>query len=167
MSDHLSKPITQKALLETVSRATADNAGKPAHEADAPEPSGTPTFAGNLPILDPDTFTRTAGYLSPEAVSAYLHVLVERSEAMLVRLHLPPTSLPATSEPITAVAHALAGSAGMFGFERLAETARHFEYATEAHLPEASEMAKCLIQTTNASIREMRARMTAEVKSVA
>ena len=47
-------------------------------------------------------------------------------------------------------AHCFAGSAGMFGFERAAAVARHFERAVQADAPEAPILAEVLTAAVEA-----------------
>ena len=56
-------------------------------------------------------------------------------------------------------AHILSGSAGMFGFKRLAAVARRFEHAVQTAAPEAPAVALHLSVTINATLEELRNRV--------
>ncbi len=60
-------------------------------------------------------------------------------------------------------AHALAGSAGMFGFERLALVARHFEHAALTGSPDVAALADDLAAALDASLGEIAGRLTPAV----
>jgi HPt (histidine-containing phosphotransfer) domain-containing protein len=61
-----------------------------------------------------------------------------------------------TGNELTEVAHALAGSAGMFGFERLAAKGRSFERAVQSGAPEASTLADELCAAVDATLEKIR-----------
>ncbi|GAC1347610.1 MAG: hypothetical protein NVSMB18_33120 [Acetobacteraceae bacterium] len=145
MNAHLAKPLTQSELLKMAAELVAGRVGssKPPGSSPAPQPISAPSKTGPsnaaepapvrksaLPICNDAVLQRTAGYLAPSAVTTYLRTLSDRSEAFLRQLQLPTQKANAPAE-LAAAAHTLAGSAGMFGLERLAYLARHFESAVD------------------------------------
>jgi CheY-like chemotaxis protein/HPt (histidine-containing phosphotransfer) domain-containing protein len=162
MDGHVTKPFTPDALLSAVTRASTDKMPvssvepSPRHE-DLMTGSTKPLFGAELPILQTDAFERTAACLPSDVLAGYLQTLVERSQALLGQLRAPDP--PADQKPLTVAAHALAGSAGMFGFERLSVTARHFEHASIAHLPEVGHLTESLIAAAVDTVDEMNRRM--------
>jgi two-component system sensor histidine kinase/response regulator len=152
MTGHLTKPFTPAALQSAVLQAAADHFVPDEHTMT----SVPPLFGADLPIVQADAFERTASCLPREALATYLQTLVERSQALLQQLRDPEAAAKPT---VTVAAHALAGSAGMFGFERLSVTARHFEHAAGARLPQTEHLTQSLIATTIDSVSEMQRRL--------
>ena len=66
-----------------------------------------------LPVLNLENFKQTAAYLTPDVVATYMRTIADRSESLLHALHENARPGAAQAE----AAHALAGSAGLFGFE--------------------------------------------------
>jgi hypothetical protein len=87
-------------------------------------------MGAELAVLDPRTFDRTAAFLTTETVASYLVTIVTLGEALLRGLR-PPNALMSGDKALVETAHKLAGSAGMFGFERLASLSLRFERAVE------------------------------------
>ena len=181
MDAHLSKPFTQDALLDAVVRAVEDRAAQgkantmpqgevPAAETAPGEGAGpasrpvgvlrVPAIGSELPVLDPGAFERTAAFLAPQAVVSYLQTLAERGKALLRGLHAPD-ALARTGSDLADAAHTLAGSAGMFGFERLAMVARCFEQAVQTNAAEAPDVTEALCAAIEASLQEMHSRAPA------
>jgi len=85
----------------------------------------------------------------------------------LGRTHAPD-ALAQTADALADAAHVLAGSAGMFGFERLAVVARHFEHALKSGTAEAPALAAAplaiaLGEVIEASLADMRRHAAAPV----
>lgn len=80
------------------------------------------------PVLNTAAFERTASYLAPDAVAKYLRTIAEHSENLL-RALAEPDAFRVSVGGLADAAHTLAGSAGLFGFERLVELSRGFERA--------------------------------------
>ncbi len=170
MDGHLAKPFTPDALRDAVAQAAAGprqgGAGTPQGAKDQPAAAAPPSNAApatpapgsELPVLDPVAFGRTAGFLSPAALASYLQTIAERGEALLRVLHAPG-ALASTGADLAAAAHTLAGSAGMFGFERLATAARGFEHAVQAGAPDAQTLGDGLAAAIKASLLEISARV--------
>ena len=100
-------------------------------------------------------FARTATVLTGTALESYLGMVATRSETLLATLRAMAAGGPAREAEAEA-AHALAGSAGMFGFERLAVLARRFERAVRAGSPELPALAQALDAAIEASLPTMR-----------
>ena len=175
MDGHVAKPFTQGALLHAVAGAVERTAlGKTRSPASAGPPVGRDGSASSarganqarhmvgsdLPICDAEAFKRTAALLSASAVSTYLGTLVTRGEALLQDLHRPGIAT-GRLDALSGAAHALAGSAGMFGFQRLAFVARQFEQAADTASPEMPAIIQGLMAAIESSIREMRSRALA------
>ena len=120
-------------------------------------------------------FARTAAVLPPETVASYLRTILELGETLSRALDeadaAPGNTAPGNTAPGNAMrnnamqgnvealapaAHTLAGSAGLFGFQRLARLGQRFEHALQANSPEAATLAKPLataIQDTQRNIQ--------------
>ena len=97
-------------------------------------------IGSDLVVFNPTVFELTAFYLSSEAVSSYMDAIAERGEALLRGLR-GPDALVQTGDELAEAAHTIAGSAGMFGFERLTAVGRRFERAVQAGAAEAPALA--------------------------
>ncbi len=113
--------------------------------------------AAELPVLRTAAFEQTAAALPRAALTGYLQTLLERGQALLTQL----SSATAPDPPMAAAAHSLAGSAGMFGFERLAVSARYFEHAVAERSPRIGILQEHLIAATRETIAELRLRIAA------
>jgi len=102
-----------------------------------------------LPVLNRDNFRQTAAYLTPDVVATYLRTIADRCESLLMALRETPRPNAALAES----AHALAGSAGMFGFELVASLGRQFERAILTSHPDVSLLAERYGQALNATLR--------------
>ena len=160
MNTHLAKPFTQAALLDAVARAVATDADS--IEADPMVPkvasasvavaSRAASEAGSdLPIFSLVAFERTAVFLPPAAIADYLQILDVRIKALLEQLR-EHDALARDASGLAEAAHALAGSAGMFGFERIAAVARLFENAAQKASPETQALARQLVLALEISL---------------
>jgi HPt (histidine-containing phosphotransfer) domain-containing protein len=70
-----------------------------------------------------------------------------------------PGAAPYEPGKLVQAAHALAGSAGMFGFERLVLVARHFERTVKADPSQAAALAADLGAVLDLSLAALRARL--------
>jgi HPt (histidine-containing phosphotransfer) domain-containing protein len=100
-------------------------------------------IGSELAVFNPTVFELTAFYLAPEAVASYMEAIAERGEALLRGLR-GPDALMQTGDELAEAAHTIAGSAGMFGFERLTSLGRRFERAIQAGAAEAPALAEGL-----------------------
>ncbi len=90
-----------------------------------------PAIGAELQVLDEKAFDRTAAFLMPEAVASYMKTIDALGESLLHGLRASDASA-SYDEALVETAHKLAGSAGMFGFERVAGLSRRFERAVQA-----------------------------------
>ena len=176
MDAHLTKPFTPDTLLKAVAHWAA--AGRnpeigllvheaaPANSADTPPVPPTtaqpdePTSGSASDILDAAVFKQTTALLNPATVLTYLQSLAEAAEALVHDL-LVPDALTTRGSQLAEAAHALAGSAGLFGFRRLAAAGRHFEHAMQENTPEAEFAAQKLADAAATAIREIHCRRPA------
>jgi CheY-like chemotaxis protein/signal transduction histidine kinase/HPt (histidine-containing phosphotransfer) domain-containing protein len=157
MVDHLSKPFNQETLVAAVLRAAGTGhtngealAGGRPKTAD-PDPVANPLSGSEWPIRDPIAFENTAVFLAPEAVEVYLKSISDRGESLLRGLR-DSEDLAETGHELAEAAHGLAGSAGMFGFARLDNLGRRFEWAVKRGTAEAPVLANELEATVSATI---------------
>jgi PAS domain S-box-containing protein len=131
MIGHLAKPFTMAALLGTVAKAVAD-AGMQAGGSQAPAAPACPSRPSLswLPVIDPEVFRANAAFLSADAVQTHLGHIEVSIEAVLAAIRAGDAVPPVRPDMMEAV-HTLAGSAGLFGFVRLTETARRFSYEAQ------------------------------------
>ncbi len=162
MDEHLAKPFTQPALLAAMARAN-EAARTGAHAAPSVQEAPLQTgYAGDIALLDLAVFGQTTGYLPAENVSSHVESLIRRTEALLNGLaeaNIHPQSGLGLGHPLIAASHTLAGSAGMFGFERLSAAARQFEFLAESNPADLPAMAKSLHSVAAASVAVMRQRL--------
>jgi PAS domain S-box-containing protein len=149
MDSHLAKPFDPDALVAAVQRAstgrtTQDMGGSVDGAADR-------LPGGLLPVCNPATFDRTAFYLTPEALESYLNSLSVDGDALQRSLRVPDALTNAPDMLVDAV-HAIAGSAGLLGFERLAMVSRHFERAVVAREADMAMLADALIAALDETI---------------
>ena len=166
MDSHLAKPFTLNSLcaavLDASTRAvpnrqrddddTSMTAPEPAADRDALVTNVAAVGSG-LPILDRVCFERTTAFLAPGTAASYLKTIAERGEALLRQLRTQDAL--ASAGDLAGAAHSLAGSAGMFGFERLATVARQFEHAIQSETSNAQEFTDGLAAAIEASLPEM------------
>jgi PAS domain S-box-containing protein len=158
MDEYLTKPLTLTLLLDTVervARARQTATERVIDEAMPVDTLGVLPPASMSPVINCATFAATAAVLSPEAVASYLRTLIGDSERLRSALRAPDALL-ATSDALAEAAHALAGSASMFGFERLAELGRHFEHAVQKRTGQAAALASGLAAALETALEEMR-----------
>ena len=140
MNGHVSKPFDPETLMSAVLRASE------AISEDAPGPLSVPTDIGpaivglDLRVFNAAAFERTAQYFAPEVVASYLEEIAERGESLLSELRAPDALMRAGDE-LADSAHAIAGSAGLLGFERLTALGRRFARAASAGASETVSLA--------------------------
>ncbi|MEA2728842.1 MAG: hypothetical protein QOF70_3317 [Acetobacteraceae bacterium] len=147
-------------------RGTIPGSGTIPDSGTIPGPGTIPpvTLSGDpeLSVFDLTAFERTAQFLAPEAVSSYFRDIGERGEALLRGLN-GPDALGDVGTELAEAAHGLAGSAGMFGFARLASAGRHFERAVQTDAVETPELAARLRVTLEATLQVIRDRASVAV----
>jgi HPt (histidine-containing phosphotransfer) domain-containing protein len=113
-------------------------------------------LGSELQVIDPATFQRTASFLPPARVAAHLRTIAEDAEILLRGLR-EPDALTRMPDKLGEAAHALAGSAGMFGFERLASLGRRFEQALQsdpASAPAVADGLRAALEITLQTIHD-------------
>ena len=152
MDGHVSKPYTQANLLAAVAAATAGRAhNESVHPASVP---AVPEIGAELLVFDSNAFDSVAQYVSPKKVAVYLQTIAERGEALLLGLH-QANDLTHAGDALADAAHALAGSAGMLGFERVAALGRRFEHALQSNAADAPALAGALGAAIKATLQAM------------
>ena len=164
MDGHLAKPFSQPGLLAALARAReAVVAGERGALPQAGAGSVAEAHYGaDLAVLDETAFGQTAGYLSLGNVACHISNLIRRTEALLVGLaEIDPNLIAGckSKDMLVSAAHALAGSAGMFGFERLSAVARQFEYLAESSPEDLPRITESLRAAAQASVAAMRRRV--------
>jgi HPt (histidine-containing phosphotransfer) domain-containing protein len=104
-------------------------------------------------------FEQTTSYVSRDDAKGYLRTLMTRSGELRRRLEAPTAAGRDASSEEAAAAHVLAGSAGMFGFERLASTSRLYERSIEVGSPDREQLARDMIAALDASLEVMRMKL--------
>ena len=167
MDDHLPKPFSKPALLSTIGRAINESAARTRvcqislSNPPTTETTTMPHYGDELAVLDEAIFSQTAAYLTAENVSSHVGNLIRRTEALLDGLAASREGVSQSGgdQQVVLVAHSLAGSAGMFGFERLSAVARQFEFLMESGSADLPWMAESLRVAATASLSEMRCRV--------
>jgi len=152
MDSHLAKPFEMDTLLAAVARAVEARQPPDAGLEPAPTPTAIPPppIDMTLPVLDRKLFERTAGFLTPETLAHYMRTIAELGESLLCGLR-ESDALTRAGKALAEAAHTLAGSAGMFGFERLAAAGRGFEWAVQSGAAEAPALAAELCAAVEAA----------------
>ncbi len=111
-------------------------------------------MGAELPVLDPKVLERTAAtFFSPDAVAGYLKTIAALGETLLLGLRGFDAST-FNDNALVEKAHNLAGSAGMFGFARVASLARRFERAVETGMADVTALAGGLCAAIEATCEE-------------
>ena len=157
MDTHLAKPFDPASLLAAV--VDAVTAARTLDRAVCvPPPPGagaTGVVGSELSVVDMMAFKRTAAFLPPLAVTNYLRAIVERGDALLRRLRVADAATR-HGEELAEAAHSLAGSAGMFGFDRVAALGLRFERAAQSGSVEAVGLADGLAAAILATLLVIR-----------
>jgi signal transduction histidine kinase/DNA-binding response OmpR family regulator len=163
MDTHLPKPFTCPQLLDAVSSALtlrhmqADRRETAAASSlvEAPALAHAETEA---PVCDTEMFDRTASFLSREDVRKHVKTLAARSEEILGQLRAPANTNTEQND-LLAAAHSVAGSAGMFGFQRLSQSARRYELAVVRGLADRGPATRGLVAAIETTLCDMRGRL--------
>jgi signal transduction histidine kinase/CheY-like chemotaxis protein/HPt (histidine-containing phosphotransfer) domain-containing protein len=131
MNLHVSKPFAPEDLTRAVARAAGEPGSGGAGDAVAAA-AAAPDDA-----VDSGMFARTAAMLPPDVLKYSLQTIAERARGLLGRIEKDGRRAEQAPE-LANLAHALGGSAGMFGFKRLASAAKHYEYAVQAESPDST-----------------------------
>ena len=157
MNAHLAKPFSPDALCAAVAGAV-----EVSHEPLADATSTVAEQCNEERVLVVDaTFDFTSSCLPPEEVRAYLQGIAERATALAARLARYDAT-PSRHDPeLASLAHALAGSAGLFGFDRLSAAAQAFEYALTSATGEPDHCVATLFSALEATVPELSRRIAA------
>jgi signal transduction histidine kinase/DNA-binding response OmpR family regulator len=162
MDTHLPKPFTCPQLLDAVSSALTLRHMQSDQHAELFAPPGTNPQAASSdadePVCDTEMFDRTASFLSREDVRKHVKTLAARSEEILGQLRGPANS-NVGQDDLLAAAHSVAGSAGMFGFQRLSQSARRYELAVVRDLPEREPATRGLVAAIETTLLDMELRL--------
>jgi CheY-like chemotaxis protein/HPt (histidine-containing phosphotransfer) domain-containing protein len=158
MDSHVSKPFDPDTLVSAVLRACGlgETTEQDATVIVVPAATIVPEAGSELMIFNPAAFERTAFFLAPDAVASYLEAIAERGQSLLRGLRGPDALIYAGDE-LADAAHSIAGSAGMFGFERLTSLGRRFERAVNdgaADAPALAESLSAALETTLQAIHD-------------
>ena len=167
MDSHLPKPFGPDTLLTAVLRAVAARPARSENLGSGSTPGISPAGAvvgSDLAVFNPAVFERTAFYLTSEAVASYMDAIAERGEALLRGLR-GPDALMQTGDELAEAAHTIAGSAGMFGFERLTSLGRRFERAIQAGAAEAPALADGLAAALEVTLQTIHNRTLAAAEA--
>jgi CheY-like chemotaxis protein len=166
MNGHVSKPFDPDKLAAAVVRAALagsaqGNAREPEFTVSIPAPIAR-GIGSELRVIDLETFKRTAAFVAPKALVSYLRKITALAKALLIMLDGPDVP-EYTGNEFAGAAHIVAGTAGMFGFERLTVVSRQFERATECGTSEAAPTAEALSAAITETLPEIHRRMLAVV----
>ena len=137
MDGHVAKPVDYAVLMRAISDVIARTPPKWAEDCSPPAPPGAKAEEKSLPRLDRTVLDQTLAFIPPGEVGANLKALRARKKQMLALLD--QSAAPAL---LAETAHALASTAGMFGFVALSAASRNFERAAANEAPEASGLAQ-------------------------
>jgi PAS domain S-box-containing protein len=157
MNGHLAKPFDPAALHAALNQAVDAN-WEAAHvqtdDDGAPPPRALelPVLGSDLQVLNRRVFESTAVLLPDESVAAYLTTLASLGSKLMADLKAP-YAIERNGKAIAEAAHRLAGSAGMFGFERLAVLGRSCEQALDAKTDDAAAIVQGLVAALEATRR--------------
>jgi len=175
MDCHVAKPFTLDSLLAALAQGyqTGRRHAGSSGQSEPPVPpklhepialaNGAPTRALAMAVLDLEDlifdevmFNATTEFLTPEEVTSHMHTLAVRGGALLQNLRALDGAIAAGGE-LAEATHALAGSAGMFGFKRLASEGLCFERAIQTSAQVTPAATESLIKTLEITLQEMRA----------
>ncbi len=108
-------------------------------------------------MLNLRAFKARADSLAPEKLADYVRTIAGRTEDILRGLCMPD-ALATNDTKLADAAHALAGSAIMFGFERLAAAALGFERAVQTGAVETPAFADDLRAAATITLEEIHTR---------
>ncbi len=181
MNGHVTKPFAPEVLCEAVRDAAfpdppadtfmiADRAAAAelpctaGQEKAAALSATTDMVASAVPVVpeagaassgfDSAVFARMAGLLAPDILVSSLQTIGSRGNAFLT-LARSGGRFENNVLPLAEMAHTLGGCAGMFGFARLANAAKRFEYAVQSNAPETGARAADLITAVEEAAAEI------------
>ena len=161
MNGHVTKPFAPEVLCAAVREAAfpdpPSDAGSITDVAGAAAPTA-PEVGAPATDFDPSVFARTAGLLAPDILVSSLQTIASRGNAFLT-LARSGGKFESDMLPLAEMAHTLGGCAGMFGFARLANASKRFEYAVQSNAPETGMRAADLITAVEEGLTEIELRL--------
>jgi signal transduction histidine kinase/FixJ family two-component response regulator len=154
MDGHLLKPYDPDMLLAAIMRAIAFKSSQRVSPGSPPPAAAASAIGLELAVLDRAMFDRTAAHLAPDAIASYLATIAELAGSLLRGLRQDDAGTP-NGDELAAEAHTLAGSAGMFGYTRVAEAARRFEGAMQSGAGAAPDLVEGLRAALEATLEEI------------
>jgi CheY-like chemotaxis protein len=146
------------AAAEAASSSPAEQTRPPAAPAStdgqARDAAVVPEATVATPGFDASVFARTAGLLAPDILVSSLQTIASRGNAFL-KLARSGGKFENHVLPLAEMAHTLGGCAGMFGFARLANASKRFEYAVQSNAPETGMRAADLITAVEEALTEI------------
>jgi PAS domain S-box-containing protein len=170
MDSHLAKPFNPDTLLAAVLQAVSAGLSPSLNLDLVPMPTpvqvASAVMGSELPVFDAESFQRTAAFLPDETVASYLGTIDTIGESLALGLHERDV-LTSNAGALAETAHKLAGSAGMFGFERLAALGRRFERAVDTGAADVSDLALGLCMAIEATREEIHIRNRQKAQTAA
>jgi hypothetical protein len=117
-------------------------------------------ICSELRLVDIEAFKRTASYLAPKTIASYLGNIAGLAKALLIMLDGPDIPDYDCNE-FAGAAHVVAGTAGMFGFERLTVASRQYERASESGASDAPLLGEALSAAIEETLPEIHSRILA------
>ncbi len=169
MDSHLAKPFDPNTLLAAVVRAAGAGSSRTQHLDSTSQTNiaistaAVPVIGLELLVFNLNAFERTASFLTPAAIADYLQTIAGDAEDLLQGLR-KPDALTHPGNTLAEAAHKLAGSAGMFGFDRLTNLARRFERAAQLHAADAPALSESLAAAIEVSLKSIGDRLLVDVE---
>jgi CheY-like chemotaxis protein len=145
MNLHVSKPFAPEDLTRAVAQAAGEAGGGGA--AEAVRQAG----AASDDAVDSGMFERTSAMLPPDVLQYSLQTLAERARILVDRIQADG-GRPDQAHELANLAHALGGSAGMFGFRRLAAAAKTYESAVQSDAAESTVLVRELADVATQAV---------------
>jgi signal transduction histidine kinase/HPt (histidine-containing phosphotransfer) domain-containing protein len=156
MDGHVAKPVDYATLMRAVEDAIAR---RPlCWTTDHPAPPRTEAMVPPLPKLDRVVLDHLLAYLPREEAEANFRSLRIRKEHMsrlIEETNDNAVDQTARRPALTDAAHALASTAGLFGFTALAAAARRFESAVAFDAPDAGQLSQQLREEVASALTEL------------
>jgi CheY-like chemotaxis protein len=165
MNGHVSKPFDPDKLTAAVAGAAMagpaqTNSREPEFMMVGERAPVVRRICSELRLVDIEAFKRTASYLAPKTIASYLGNIAGLAKALLIMLDGPDIPDYDCNE-FAGAAHVVAGTAGMFGFERLTVASRQYERASESGASDAPLLGEALSAAIEETLPEIHSRILA------